>query len=263
MRPNMHTTITTSLKAVTLMLCTGTLLWHGTLTAAEQEDNAPAQQRRDAGLSIGVSQSPFVGGKEHLTVRPAILKHGGLRIDGFNLPVYQQPAYSLYLGVGTDDWSEERDDSPLLADMDELDKAINLRAGIATQLGNGWLTGEAAQDLAGAHEGLQAKLRYTTSVGSAVHEIRPYLELQWLSADLNNYYVGVDSNETTAIRPQYEADDEFAIKAGLGYRRPLSDKLTLIGSIDFTQYGDEISESPIIEDDSIWGANLGLTYRWK
>jgi len=67
----------------------------------------------------------------------------------------------------------------------------------------------------------------------------------------------------TAGRSQYTANADFAIKAGVSYRRPLTKSITLIGGLDATSYGDEISNSPIVENDLIWGANIGLTYRWE
>ncbi len=239
-------------------------LWNSPLLADDAEATKTAPPW-DIGLTLGVVQSPFLGGKERLSLAPTRLKHSGLRLSGFAWPVYQQPTFTVYLGAGLDDWSHERDDSPQLADMNALDRAINVRAGIAAESKSlaGWISAELAQDLAGAHAGLQAKLRYTTSLGSAQHEVRPYVEAQWLSADLTDYYVGVDSTEVTSGRPQYQADAALALKTGVAYRHRLSEAFTFIGELNVTHYDEAISASPIVANELIWGATVGLTYRWK
>ncbi|MGB1008912.1 MAG: MipA/OmpV family protein [Thiolinea sp.] len=237
-------------------------LWSTALLATEDTEESDAPAPWDVGLTLGVTQSPFLGGKTSLSISPTRLKHGGLRLNGFAWPVYHQPAFSFYLGAGLDEWNYERGDSDELSDMKELDRAINARVGIATELANGWATAEVAKDLAGAHEGMQAKFRYTTSLGSDSHEIRPYMEVQWLSEELTDYYVGVDSDEVATDRPQYQADAELALKAGVDYRHKLTDSFTLLGGLHMTRYGEEISDSPIIENEMIWGVNMGLTYRW-
>ena len=248
----------------TVALAASAQLWSTGLFADDTENTEQSANSWFYGVTVGVRQSPFAGGKESVSISPTRLKHGGgLRLNGLARTVYRQPKFNVYLGIGLDEWSAGRDDSAALADMDELDRAINVRAGIATALAGGWVTAEAAKDLAGAHKGMQAKLRYTANIGgSETHEIRPYVEAQWLSAELTDYYVGVDSHEVIAGRPQYTADADLTLKAGVGYRYRLSENFTFLGGVHATHYGAEISDSPIIDSDLIWKTSVGLAYRW-
>lgn len=91
----------------------------------------------------------------------------------------------------------------------------------------------------------------------------PYAEFQWLFADLTDYYVGVNSNEVMAGRPRYEAEADYALKTGVDVEYPLSKRFTLMGGVALTHYGNEISESPIVDRSTIWAGKLGLSYLWK
>ena len=187
------------------------LLSHQASASDDENDTEEQGKAWHIGVVGNLSESPFIGGEKRLSLSPTRLKQGGLRLNGFAWPVYQPDDFKVYLGAGLDEWNYERDDSPELEDMNELDRAINLRAGIATTLGSGWATAEIAKDLAGAHEGLQAKVRYTHGLLAGKHEIRPFAEVQWLSAELTDYYVGVDSDEVKANRPAYSADSDIAL----------------------------------------------------
>lgn len=229
--------------------------------ATAQTPAVSAEPRQwNIGLAATADQSPFVGGDTQIGVKPVILKDNGFDITGPAWSFSATPEREFYVGAGLDEWDHERGDSAPLQDMAELDRAINLRVGGAWKLASGVVSTDFAQDLV-AHEGAQAKLRYTHHPGEQANW-RPYAELQWLSADLTDYYVGVDATEAKAGRPVYQADDSLALKIGVKLEQPLSRRLTLVGSVSTTSYGSAVADSPIIDSSTVWGGYAGAAYRW-
>lgn len=247
------TKIITNLSIGVIALCSGNLY------AKDDSQSTPW----NIGINTTYRQSPFVDGKGVVGFSPTRLKYGNIRLQGFALPLYRNADFVPYVAIGLDEWDYKRGDSATLQDMSKLNRAINIRAGVAMPLHNAQLTTEVGKDVAGAHNGVQAKIRYSRYTKFGNGEVRPYLEAQWLSSDLTDYYVGVNSDEVNQNRPQYSADADIALKVGVNYLQRLSQAFTLIGGVNLTQYGNEISDSPIVEKDLIWGANLGITYRWK
>lgn len=215
----------------------------------------------DVGLAVTARQSPFVGGDTQIGGKPVIADSSGFAIDGPALALLKTPRAQYYVGAGLDEWDYERGQSADLKDMQELDRAINLRVGGAWKILNGVSLFEIAQDMT-AHKGTQLKARYTFNPEPYQSIFRPYAEVQWLSADVADYYVGVKADEAKLGRPAYQADAAFAFKAGIVVEQPLSPKLTLVGDAAMTAYDSEISDSPIIERSSVWSGAVGLRYRW-
>lgn len=226
------------------------------LAVAEQ----PVKQW-DVGLAVTARQSPFVGGDTQLGAKPVFADTTGFNIAGPAFPLIKTPRAHYYVGIGLDDWDHARGDSVQLQDMHDLDQAINLRVGGAWKVPSGVTLFDIAQGVT-AHKGTQLKARYTFNPESHQATFRPYGEVQWLSAKVTDYYVGVQADEAKADRPAYTADAAFAFKAGLELEQPLSPKLTLVGDAAVTAYDAEISDSPIIERSSVWSGSLGLRYRW-
>ncbi|OQX04444.1 MAG: hypothetical protein BWK73_36175 [Thiothrix lacustris] len=231
------------------------------LLATAQMPAVSAEPRQwNVGLAATTDQSLFVGGDAQIGVKPVIIKENGFDIAGPAWSFSATPAREFYIGAGLDEWDHERGDSPALQDMAELDRAINLRVGGAWKLATGTVSADLAQDVA-AHEGAQAKLRYTHHPDTPL-TLRPYAELQWLSADLTDYYVGVDAAETKAGRPAYQADAALALKLGVTVEKPITERLTLVGGVSATGYDSTIADSPIIDSNTVFGGYAGAAYRW-
>lgn len=219
-------------------------------------DNKPV----NLGLTVTAGESIFNGGDTRFRVRPARINNNGFYIEGAVLPFQASPTSTLYVGLGFDEWSHKRDDSKALSDMGDLDRAVNLRLGGAWKLSTAVVSADFSGDVAGAHQGLKAKVRYTR-MPSENTTFRPYAELQWLSADFTDYYVGVNANEVTAERPAYEADAALAGKVGLDLNFSLSRRFELVAGVHYTHYDSQVGDSPIVGQDNVWGGGIGLVYK--
>jgi outer membrane scaffolding protein for murein synthesis (MipA/OmpV family) len=216
----------------------------------------------DLGVAATVRQSPFADGDAELGATVVSRDQDGFDIPGLTWSFSKHDTQQLYVGAGMDEWDHKRGDSPQLRDMDKLDRAINLRLGSAWKLPSGAVNAEIDKDVA-AHKGTQAKLRYTLNSLTELAVVRPYVEAQWLSSGLTDYYVGVNANEAKPGRPAYQAGSALAAKAGLRLEKPLTAKWTLVGGVDATHYPAAITNSPIVDKSTVWGGQVGLTYNWR
>lgn len=214
------------------------------------------------GPAIKASQSPFIGGNTHVSPTVVGVADKTFLSRGAILPFYKTENQRYYVGASLGEWDTERGDSLQLNGMNDLDREINARVGTAWRNQVGVTDLEILKDIA-AHKGIQARLRhtYTPQEGKAVWW--PFAELQWMSEDVTDYYTGVNADEVALTRPAYQTGSDYALKAGITMEYPIATKLTLIGGIELTHYGDEINNSPIIDKNNLWGGSLGVSYRWK
>ena len=80
------------------------------------------------------------------------------------------------------------------------------------------------------------------------------------SADYTDYYYGVSATEARPGRPEYQAGSSIntAIKVRWGYE--LTEKWLMSGSFGVEYFDAEISDSPIVDKDKVWSANISLAY---
>lgn len=115
-------------------------------------------------------------------------------------------------------------------------------------------------DILGHHDGLISQLSFSVPYESSRGYIVPSIQAIHYDKDFTNYYYGVSASEARPLRPEYQADDALntALKVRWGYA--LTDKWLLSGSIGLEFLDSEISNSPIVNEDSLWSGNIGVAY---
>lgn len=212
------------------------------------------------GLSTTFTESPFVDGDTEVSIRPIRIGNNPFLISGITKTIAQNQHRQIYIGAGLDDWDYKRGDSSITNGLDDLDLAVNLRLGTAWKLGQRNIINlDVAQDV-NAHKSIQTKLRYTYVPNE---KFNGYAELQHLSSKMADYYVGVDADDATITRPEYKAGAAHALKLGVRTQQQLNKKLTLTGELNTTHFDTNITDSPLIEKDVVWGVGVGLAYRWR
>ena len=92
--------------------------------------------------------------------------------------------------------------------------------------------------------------------------VSPFAAAIWQSGQLTNYYYGVRGVEATAARPAYKVDSAVLLQVGMRASYRLTDAWSLTGQVAVTRLADEISDSPIVEDDYVASGFLGIGYRF-
>ena len=154
-------------------------------------------------------------------------------------------------------------DSNFLAGMSDRDPSFGIGGHVIWKPENLGLKLAAVTDIADNSEGTQVRgeVFYTHKTGDLL--LKPYGGFVWQDDDYNDYYYGVRPREQflSIGRFAYSADDDINYRLGAVavYQKKTSPWMYLAG-LRFDFLGDEIDDSPIVEDDTELTAVLGVAY---
>jgi outer membrane scaffolding protein for murein synthesis (MipA/OmpV family) len=80
------------------------------------------------------------------------------------------------------------------------------------------------------------------------------------SADRNRYYYGVSASEVRPGRPEYVPGSSNNLKLGVSIGFAITEKWLLSVSVGYEWLDSVISDSPIVDTDTLWSANIGIAY---
>jgi MipA family protein len=231
------------------------------------------------GMLVG-GRNPLVGDDDHyIGIVPALAYKGerfhanlgnpgigyfnGLSdLGGVGYSIVKQDEFNLDLVGKIRAMGIDPDDDDALAGLHERKPGIDIgvSARWRTQLGE--LDAQLLSDVSGRSKGQEAILAYAYPLSFGKWTLRPELGVSWQSSDLNDYYFGVDSDETTASRGVYEADSTVTPFASFQMEYAINQQMNLIGGIGVGRLGDEVSDSPIVEERDLVGGYAGMVYRF-
>jgi outer membrane scaffolding protein for murein synthesis (MipA/OmpV family) len=80
------------------------------------------------------------------------------------------------------------------------------------------------------------------------------------SAEHNLYYYGVGDAETRPGRPAYVPGSSNNLELGLSIGYAITDKWLLSARVGYEWLDSAITDSPIVDRDALWSANVGIAY---
>ncbi len=173
------------------------------------------------------------------------------RTDNFSVAVNG----SFFTGEGY-----EADDSDYLDGMDELNTLHYVGLEVESRF-NGWEFGfDITQDISGEHKGQEAEISISYQWIAAGFEFSPSIGMTWLSKKTVDYYYGVSSTEATAGRPFYAPGASYELSADLMVQRPIFGNFTAVGIVGISTFGNEITDSPLVEENYEISGILGVMY---
>jgi len=90
--------------------------------------------------------------------------------------------------------------------------------------------------------------------------LTPAFSINWQDDALVDHYYGVSASDATATRAQYSAGSVVNMAVSLTAGYPITSKLNVFGALRMDQFGSEIENSPIVDEDSTSSATLGFVY---
>ncbi len=240
---------------------------------ADTDNNATRSKLKGLSIGVGVGHesSPYRDWDENETSALPFISYerGNVFFEGSTLgyTVFEEESdesgYFLALIGNIELGGYKASDSPFfagMADRDDTAFELGIAAGVFTSIGLFEFT--VVQDVADAHDGLIADLSYSLPFGDeqAGYEISPYLGATYYSDDYNDYYYGVRANEATSIRPAYQADGGVNPYIGIGLFYRINAHWGLVGDLRYEKLNSNIEDSPLIEEDNVTSAMLGITY---
>ena len=84
--------------------------------------------------------------------------------------------------------------------------------------------------------------------------------MRWQSSNLANYYFGVLPEEARAGRPAYEPGETAGFDVAIVARYLISDRTAFAFVARHAVLGEEIRDSPIVDDPAVTSFIASLTY---
>jgi outer membrane scaffolding protein for murein synthesis (MipA/OmpV family) len=221
------------------------------------------------GAAVTVSESPYVGGENSVFAYPyltsfrdaaftddwLLISEGDLGLRWVNDADWELGIVgrmqTLGLGNSTSD---------AVLGLDDRNWSIE----IAPLVGfRGWPVHVALRsyfEVLGRHGGNQTELAFRLPREYDWGFFIPTITGIYRDADYTNYYFGVSEAEARPVRPAYTPGSSTSSEVSLRLGVALTDRWLLSGTLRMEFLGDAITASPIVDQESIWSANIGLAY---
>ena len=92
--------------------------------------------------------------------------------------------------------------------------------------------------------------------------ITPFAGAEWRTTSLNDYYYGVRPEEARPDRNAYKASGDVNYFLGMACNWQISEKTSIFTMIKNTWLGDEIQDSPIVDQDYAISVIAGLVFNF-
>ncbi len=259
------------LRRISLLVLVGTLSAGDSAYAGKLLDYIRDYDLNDyaLGVSLSLGETPYVGaensafGYPYLTsFRDSAFTDDWILIREGNLGVRWVSDNDWELGLlgRVQTLGLGSDDVPELRGLEDRKWTLELAPMVGYR---GWpvhIDFKTYADILDRHGGLSSELTlslpYEWSRGYVVPSVRA---IQY-SKDFTNYYYGVSAAEARPSRPQYQAGGATNTTLKMRWGYAITDKWLLSGSIGVEYLDSEISNSPIVDKDTLWSGNIGVAY---
>jgi len=138
----------------------------------------------------------------------------------------------------------------------------SLDAGIEFALRQNWgeLKFDWVTDTLNRHNGQEVRASYRYRIAKGPWSVAPFISWTWQNENLSNYYFGVSAAEATAERPEYAPGESQWVSFGFNSSWQATDHVVLFGNVAFGGAGTEITNSPLVEENSFSSVFVGGTY---
>ena len=221
------------------------------------------------GLAVSVSESPFVGGDNSTIAYPYLtsfrdsaftddwflVSQGDLGLRWVNDAGWELGAVGRLQTLGLGNSGD-----PVLRGLADRNWAIEVAPMVGFRRWPVHVNLKTYFEILGRHGGTETNLALLWPWEFDRGWLIPSVEAIHRSADYANYYFGVTPDEARPSRPEYTPGSSTGAAARLRWGWELTDKWLLSGSLGLEFLGSEITDSPIVEKDRTWSANIGLAY---
>lgn len=155
----------------------------------------------------------------------------------------------------------EEGDSPYLEGMGDRDSTLMAGLGLQYELPRGFDIALGIEtDVLDRIGGTEARLRFDKSFQIGIARFVPNFSLNWQSSAIANYDYGVSAAQALPDRPEYELEDILSLEAGLGSFIEITRDWRIVLNVAVEFFDDEVSDSPIVVEDSVVKGFIALNY---
>lgn len=221
--------------------------------------------RLSLGLAVLAFDSIYLDGDSQSQVFPAIdYQYKQFYVQGGELGfhLFQNDTWQLDLGIGANLAGDtDRGDSDRLQDMPDLSLPVNAFLSVQHTSSLGVLELAYASEINNKHNGDSVEFSYSIPFPIEQWLLLPNLSINHFSEQSINYFYAVPDAFSLVTRPTYRADSELIYSAGITAIRPINDTVTFFANASFNSYGDEITDSPIVDEEDSYSIFVGFTYQ--
>jgi len=155
----------------------------------------------------------------------------------------------------------EEADSPFLAGLGDRENTLLAGLGLQYEIGRGFeLEALYQHDALDRIGGGISSVRLSRAIPWGTARFVPQLAVNWLSSEMSNHDFGVPQAAATAERPAYDLGSTTSLEAGLGVFVELSEDWRIIVNIAAERLDDDVTRSPIVDDDYVVKGLAVVTY---
>ena len=142
----------------------------------------------------------------------------------------------------------------------DRDYAIEL--GVESLIDGDWgaATLRAFHDVSGTHGGYELSAYYSRRWLVGRLSLEPTVGVSYKSAQLNDYYWGVQADEANVALPEYHPGDGFSLEGGLVANYHITRSLRFAMSVNYERLADDVAASPLAEEDHVMAYFSGLAW---
>lgn len=237
------------------------------LTALTMATTTLAENKYGVGLGLGVSDSIYKGADDRSYPMPLLdINYGDLYIKGITVGynLYQNDA--LTTSIFVDPLAGFAvDGADLARGYDNIDdRKFQTMAGLRVDYKTGLYDIRTAASAQFGEHGAEGKIS-AFKIYSVTDKLIliPAIHIKGYTEDYTNYYFGVTSeekNKNRNIKEAYSADAATSVGATLTADYKLNDKIALMAFAGFEKFSSEITDSPIVEDNTLFLVGAGAKY---
>lgn len=233
-----------------------------TLETEDRQDNAFG-----IGATVSVAQRPFIGVENQTTSLLYLsYKYKRFYIEGLDVGfrLFTDKSYNIDL-LATPRYYEVEAGFAKNGELDGIDKTRpTYLAGVSSQFHTklATLTVQLLNDLQES-DGNEAVVSASKAFKPTSQlSLSPSISLTYQDSRLVDHFYGVQAHEARTNRPAYQGRATVNYNAALTASWYLTQQIELLGQIKYEVLGNGITDSPIVDEDSIASATLGAVYRF-
>lgn len=221
---------------------------------------------------IGIGQSnPYIAGDTGVDVFPIIAYEGeklvwrGPFLDYYVLGKQKaDTSLSLNIALAANDFETEGDTR--LVGIEDRDNSIMAGFTFNQAVGTGTLRFSAQTEVTNKHSGQRATLGWQKAVfkdSQFKWQVTAGVEIEYLSANYADYYFGVSQTEQqNSAFEAYQVGSVLQPSVTLGGYYSFNRKWQLVANVGLQMLDSAITDSPIIDGDTVVDAFVGVVYNF-
>lgn len=154
------------------------------------------------------------------------------------------------------------DESDYLRGMEERDDSVWAGAAVVWNTSIAEVSAEYLVDALDKSEGARGRIQAEHRFGMGRFGLTPRIAAEWVDDKYVGYYYGVRPEEATLARPAYAGDATVNIEAGLRFDYSPAERHTFFLDVAATEFGDEIKQSPLVEQSRQTRISTGYLFRF-